>query len=65
MPVTPNHYRFRISNFEFRICHPSTRLNRQERKEREDDAKGIVHFEEDKTLCVLCVFAVQQEQVGA
>jgi len=52
----------RISNFEF---EPSTHLNRQERKEREDDAKEIVHFKKDKTLCVLCVFAVQQEQVGA
>jgi hypothetical protein len=62
MPVTPNHHKFRISDFGFRICHPSTRLNRQE---REDDAKGIVHFKEDKTLCVLCVFAVQQKQAGA
>jgi len=65
MTVTPNHHRFRISNFEFRIYHPSTRLNRQDRKEREDDAKEIVHFKKDKTLCVLCIFAVQQEQVGA
>jgi hypothetical protein len=40
-------------------------LNPQDRKEREDEAKGIVHFKKDKTLCVLCVFAVQQEQVGA